>query len=38
MEAMMEDRWLSANEIAAYLEVKRDTAYRWIAFESSESG
>ena len=28
---MTEDRWLSVDEIAAYLGVKRDTVYRWIA-------
>ena len=27
---MMEDRWLSVDEIAAYLGIKRDTVYRWI--------
>jgi excisionase family DNA binding protein len=26
----VEDRWLSVNEIAAYLGVKRDTVYKWI--------
>lgn len=25
-----EDRWLSVEEIAEYLGVKRDTIYRWI--------
>ncbi len=29
--AMMEDRWFSVDEIAAYLGIKRDTVYRWIA-------
>jgi excisionase family DNA binding protein len=24
------DRWLSVDEIAAYLGVKRDTIYKWI--------
>jgi len=27
----MEDRWLSVDEIAEYLGVKRDTVYKWIA-------
>ena len=27
---MMEDRWLSVDEIAAYLGIKRDTVYKWI--------
>lgn len=27
---MMEDRWLSVDEIAEYLGVRRDTVYRWI--------
>ena len=26
----MEDRWLSVHEIAEYLGIKRDTAYKWI--------
>jgi excisionase family DNA binding protein len=26
----MEDRWLSVEEIAAHLVVKRDTVYKWI--------
>ena len=26
----MEDRWLSVDEVAAYLGVKRDTIYKWI--------
>lgn len=26
---MTENRWLSADEIAAYLGVKRDTIYKW---------
>jgi excisionase family DNA binding protein len=26
----MEDRWLSVDEIAAHLGIKRDTVYRWI--------
>ena len=28
--AAMEDRWLSVEEIAAHLGVKRDTVYKWI--------
>jgi hypothetical protein len=28
---MMEDRWLSVDEIAAYLGIKRDTVYKWIS-------
>ena len=27
----MEARWLSVDEIAAYLGIKRDTVYRWIS-------
>ncbi len=27
----MEDRWLSGDEIATYLGVKRDTVYGWIS-------
>lgn len=27
----MEDRWLSVDEIAAYLGIKADTVYKWIA-------
>lgn len=26
----MEDRWLSVDEIADYLGVKRDTVYKWV--------
>jgi len=26
----MEDRWLSVDEIAAYLGIKRDTVYKWV--------
>lgn len=26
----MQDRWLSVDEIAAYLGVKRDSVYNWI--------
>ena len=28
---MEEDRWLSVDEIANHLGVKRDTVYRWIS-------
>ena len=28
---MMEDRWLSVDEIATYLGIKRDTVYKWIS-------
>jgi len=31
LESVMEDRWLSMNEIAAYLGIKRDTVYKWIS-------
>jgi len=27
----MEDRWLSVDEIADHLGIKRDTAYKWIS-------
>ena len=27
---MVEDRWLSVDEIVLYLGVKRDTVYKWI--------
>ncbi len=27
---MMDDRWISVEEVAAYLGVKRDTIYKWI--------
>ena len=27
---MMDDRWLSVDEIATYLGIKRDTVYKWI--------
>jgi excisionase family DNA binding protein len=26
----MENRWLSVDDVAAYLGVKRDTIYKWI--------
>ena len=26
----MEDRWLSLEEVAAYLGIKKDTLYKWI--------
>ena len=31
MESRVEDRWLSVDEIADYLGIKRDTVYKWIA-------
>jgi excisionase family DNA binding protein len=30
LELTIEDRWLSVDEIAAYLGIKRDTVYKWI--------
>ena len=27
----MEERWLSVDEISAYLGVRRDSVYKWIA-------
>jgi excisionase family DNA binding protein len=27
----MEDRWLSVDEIADHLGIKRDTVYKWIS-------
>ena len=27
----MEDRWFSVHEIAEYLGIKRDIAYKWIS-------
>ena len=30
----MEGRWLSVDEIAAYLGIKRDTVYKWIDHKS----
>jgi len=31
MNDIIQDRWLSVDEIAAYLGVKRDTVYKWIS-------
>jgi len=28
---MVDDRWLSVEEIAAYLGIKRETIYKWLA-------
>jgi excisionase family DNA binding protein len=28
---MIDDRWLSVDEIGSYLGIKRDTVYKWIA-------
>jgi excisionase family DNA binding protein len=30
MTNLVVDRWLSVDEIAAYLGIKRDTVYKWI--------
>ena len=30
-ELSMENRWLSVDEIAAYLGIRRDTVYKWIS-------
>ncbi len=30
MANVPDDRWLSVDEIAAYLGIKRDTVYKWI--------
>jgi len=30
-EILMNDRWLSVDEIAAYLGIKRETIYKWLA-------
>jgi len=30
MDETIENRWLSVDEIAAYLGVKRETVYKWI--------
>jgi len=29
-EKIMDDRWLSVDEIAEHLGIKRDTVYKWI--------
>lgn len=34
LESVMEDRWLSVDEIGAYLGIKRDTVYKWISEKS----
>ena len=31
LEIKMEDRWLSVDEIADHLGIKRDTVYKWIS-------
>ena len=31
LELIMEDRWLSVDEIGDYLGIKRDTIYKWIS-------
>jgi len=30
MSSLTNDRWLSVDEIAMYLGIKRDTVYKWI--------
>ncbi len=30
MNEVADDRWLSVDEVATYLGVKRDTVYKWI--------
>ena len=30
MDSKLDDRWLSVEEIAAYLGIKRDTVYKWL--------
>jgi excisionase family DNA binding protein len=34
MNEVMNDRWLSVDDIAAYLGIKRDTVYKWIERKS----
>ena len=29
----MENRWLSVDDIAAYLGIKRDTVYKWLTYK-----
>ena len=31
MTNLSQDRWLSVDQVAVYLGVKRDTIYKWIA-------
>lgn len=31
MPVLLEERWLSVDEIAVHLGIKRDTVYKWIA-------
>lgn len=31
MNDVIGDRWLSVDDIAAYLGVKRDTVYKWVS-------
>jgi len=33
----MEDRWLSVDEVAIYLGIKRDTVYKWIVRKNMPS-
>lgn len=34
MNSVTEERWLSLEEIATYLGIKRDTVYKWISRKS----
>lgn len=34
----MEDRWLSVDEIVAYLGIKRETIYKWSAEKQMLAG
>ena len=32
--SQVQDRWLSVDELAGYLVIKRDTVYKWITHRS----
>ena len=36
MTNSVSERWLSVDEIADYLGIKRDTVYKWIAGKASD--